>query len=170
MLCVVGQHTQGRPVSPKRVDQTCRGSGSGPGRLKARCGRTSHTIDSESGPGGLKAQCGRTNHTVDSMYMARLGGWTRWTVGPLRRTSHTVDPKCMAILLCYDMTCHVYGICGWYFGGISLSFRAYNCGLMFQVLQGTMARQRCDCTAPHVSVLCFGSGNTPITNVLKTFL
>ena len=26
-------------------------------------------------------------------------------------------------------------ICGWYFGGISLSFRAYSCGFMFQVLR-----------------------------------
>ena len=26
-------------------------------------------------------------------------------------------------------------ICGWYFGGISLSFRAYSCGFMFQVLK-----------------------------------
>ena len=94
-----------------RADQTCRGSESGPGRLKARCGRTSHTVDSESGPGGLKARCGRTNHTVDSVYMARLGGWTRWTVGPVRRTSHTVDPKCMAVL-CSVMIWHVMRV--WY--------------------------------------------------------
>ena len=26
-------------------------------------------------------------------------------------------------------------ICGWYSGGISLSFRAYSCGFMFQVLK-----------------------------------
>ena len=42
-------------------------------------------------------------------------------------------------------------ICGWYFGGISLSFRAYSCGLnVFQVLQETVARRRRDRTAPHV--------------------
>ena len=37
--------------------------------------------------------------------MVGLGGWTRWTEGLVRRTSHTVDPKCMAVLFCYDMLC-----------------------------------------------------------------
>ena len=43
---------------------------------------------------------------------------------------------------------------GWYFGGISLSFRAYSCGLnVFQVLQETVARRRRDRTVPRVGVL-----------------
>ena len=48
---------------------------------------------------------------------------------PVRRTSHTVDPKCMVVLYrLYDM---VMFVCCWYFGGISLSFRVYSYGLMF---------------------------------------
>ena len=44
-------------------------------------------------------------------------------------------------------------ICGWYFGGISLSFRAYSCGFMFSGSQETVARQRRDRTVPRVDVL-----------------
>lgn len=44
-------------------------------------------------------------------------------------------------------------ICGWYFGGISLSFRAYSCGFMFSGSQESVARQRRDRTIPHVGVL-----------------
>ena len=44
-------------------------------------------------------------------------------------------------------------ICGWYFWGISLSFRAYSCGFMFSGSQESMARQRRDRTVPRVDVL-----------------
>ena len=44
-------------------------------------------------------------------------------------------------------------ICGWYFGGISLSFRAYSCGFMFSGSQESVARQRRDRTVPRVDVL-----------------
>ena len=41
--------------------------------------------------------------------------------------------------ICYgpegDMLWAGRRICGWYSGGISLSFRAYSCGFMFQVLK-----------------------------------
>ena len=46
--------------------------------------------------------------------------------------------------ICYGPEGNMYGpegrglegrICGWYIGGISLSFRAYSCGFMFQVLR-----------------------------------
>ena len=44
-------------------------------------------------------------------------------------------------------------ICGWYSGGISLSFRAYSCGFMFSGSQEVVARQRRDRTVPRVGVL-----------------
>ena len=44
-------------------------------------------------------------------------------------------------------------ICGWYFGGISLSFQAYSCGFMFSGSQESVARQRRDRTVPRVGVL-----------------
>ena len=44
-------------------------------------------------------------------------------------------------------------ICGWYFGGISLSFRAYSCGFMFSGSQESVARQRRDRTVTRVGVL-----------------
>lgn len=44
-------------------------------------------------------------------------------------------------------------ICGWYIGGISLSFRAYSCAFMFSSSQEAVARQRCDRIVPRVAVL-----------------
>ena len=44
-------------------------------------------------------------------------------------------------------------LCSWYFGGISLSFRAYSCGFMFSGSQESVARQRHDRTVPRVDVL-----------------
>ena len=83
LLCAVGQRTQGGPVilkAQRAVRIGCRPQEGGPD--VPRLGEwTSHTVDSESGPGGLKARCGRTNHTADSMYMARHGGWTEGRYG-----------------------------------------------------------------------------------------
>ena len=44
-------------------------------------------------------------------------------------------------------------ICGWYIGGISLSFRASSCGFVFSGSQESVARQRRDCTVPRIGVL-----------------
>ena len=54
-------HSQAK--GPERAVQTCRGSESGPDRLKVRCGRSSHTVDSDSGPGGLKAGTADQSHS-----------------------------------------------------------------------------------------------------------
>ena len=44
-------------------------------------------------------------------------------------------------------------ICGWYFGGISLSFRAYSCGFYVSGSQESVARHRRDRTVPRVDDL-----------------
>ena len=48
---------------------------------------------------------------------------------------------------------------GWYFGGISLSFRAYSCGFMFSGSQESVTRQRRDRTVPRVGVYNMNLGN-----------
>ena len=64
--------------------------------------------------------------------------------------------------ICYGPEGNMYGpegrglegrICGWYIGGISLSFRAYSCGFMFSGSQESVARQRRDRTIPRVGVI-----------------
>ena len=61
-------------------------------------------------------------------------------------------------------------ICGWYFGGISLSFRAYSCGFMFQVLRSLW--QGKGVIVPFLALVFYemNLGNTLLNNVLKTFL
>ena len=70
----------------------------------------------------------------------------------MRRTSHTVDPKCMAVL-CSVMIWHVVRV--WYMWLVFWGYLTKLSGLrlwfnVFQVLQETVARQRRDRTAPHV--------------------
>nr|KAJ0189476.1 hypothetical protein LSAT_V11C800419470 [Lactuca sativa] len=71
----------GYAVGPKRADQKCRDSESGPGRLKAQCGRTSHTVDSESGPdskggpGGLLADAADQSHSRPEVHGCSVIGY-----------------------------------------------------------------------------------------------